>query len=152
MANKFDIYTDHYALQWLKSMRTGPAFLHRWSSALEGFDFAIHHRPGKDQGHVDGLSSLPVEAAPPEGEEAALLVQALPSEETARQVAQELHRAIHVGGDALWKLFWDRFLFTGGKRICQEVGRSCIQCQWDCGTLCPLTLWAPSPPTGGWST
>ena len=98
MANKFCIYTDHYSLQWRKSMRTGFDLLHRWSAALEEFDFTIHHRPGKDQGHVDGLSHLPVEATPPEGKEAALLVQTLPSEEAAWQAAQELHRATYGGG------------------------------------------------------
>ena len=64
-------------------MTTGSTLLHRWSAALEEFDFIIHHRPGKDQGHVDGLSRLSVEAAPPENKEAAPQVQALSSEETA---------------------------------------------------------------------
>ena len=36
MAMPFEVYTDHYALQWLKTMRTGSALLHRWSAALEG--------------------------------------------------------------------------------------------------------------------
>ena len=128
MPNKFDIYTDHNALKWLKSMRIGSA-LHSWSAVLEGFNFTIHHRPGKHQGHVDELSHLPVKDAPPDGEEASLLVQTLSSEEATQQAAQELHRATHVGGDALWKLFWDRFSYTRGKRICLEVARSCIQCQ-----------------------
>ena len=78
---------------------------------------------------MDGLSHLPVEAASPEGEDAALQVQTLPSEETTLQAAQELHRTTHVGGEALWKLFQDHFSFTNGKRICQEVAQSCIQCQ-----------------------
>ena len=43
MSNKFDVYTNHYALQWLKSMRIESAFFHRWSAALEEFDFSIHH-------------------------------------------------------------------------------------------------------------
>ena len=97
MSNRFDVYADHYALQLLKSMRTGFALLHRWSAALEEFDFTIHHRPGKDQGHVDGLSHLPVEDAPLDGEEAALLVQTLTTEEAAWQAALELHHATHVG-------------------------------------------------------
>ena len=59
MLNKFNTYTDHYALQWLKSMRTWSTLLCRWSAALEEFDFTIHHRPGKDQGHIEGLSLLP---------------------------------------------------------------------------------------------
>ena len=99
-------------------MRTGSVLLHRWSAVLEEFDFTIHHRPSKDQGHVDGLSHLPMEATPPEAEEAAFLVQTLPSEDAAWQAAQELHRATHVVDDALWKLFWDRFQFTGEKQFC----------------------------------
>ena len=79
MSNRFNVYMDHYALQWLNSMRTGSALLHHCSVALEEFDFIIHHHPGKDHCLVDGLSCLPVEDAPPDGEEAALLVQALTS-------------------------------------------------------------------------
>ena len=29
MAMPFEVFTDHYALQWLKTMRTGSALLHR---------------------------------------------------------------------------------------------------------------------------
>ena len=39
MAMPFEVYTDHYALQWLKTMRTESALLHRWSAALEEYDF-----------------------------------------------------------------------------------------------------------------
>ena len=56
----------HYALQWLKTMRTGSALLHRWSAALEEYDFTVKHRLGKAQTHVDGLSRLPVDPGPPE--------------------------------------------------------------------------------------
>ena len=62
----FEVFTDHYALHWLKTMRTGSALLHRWSAALEEYDFMVKHRPGKAQTHVDGLSRLPVDPAPPE--------------------------------------------------------------------------------------
>ena len=61
MLMSFEVYTDHYALQWLKTMRTGSALLHRWSAALEEYDFTVKHRPGKSQTHVDGLSRLPVD-------------------------------------------------------------------------------------------
>ena len=66
MAMPFEVFTDHYALQWLKTMRTGSALLHRWSAALEEYDFTVRHCPGKAQIHVDGLSRLPVGPAPPE--------------------------------------------------------------------------------------
>ena len=78
---------------------------------------------------MDGLSRLPVEDASPDGEESALLVQTLSTEEAARQAALELHLANHVGGDALWKLFLDHFLYSRGKWICLEVAQSCIQRQ-----------------------
>ena len=34
MSMPFEVYTDHYALQWLKTMRTGSALLHRWLATL----------------------------------------------------------------------------------------------------------------------
>ena len=53
MSMSFEVYTDHYALQWLKTMRTGSALLHRGSAALEEYDFTVKYRPGKSQTHVD---------------------------------------------------------------------------------------------------
>ena len=126
MAMPFEVYTDHYALQWLKTMRTGSALLHRWSATLEEYDFTVHHRPGKIQTHVDGLSRLPVGPAPPED---ALLHIQVDSEEEARRLAQELHSATHLGSQALWKLFSDRYFHKAGRRLCIEVAQSCPQCQ-----------------------
>ena len=126
MAMPFEVYTDHYVLQWLKTMRTGCALLHRWSAALEEYDFTVHHRPGKAQSHVDGLSRLPVGPAPPED---TLLHIQLNTEDEARKLAQELHSATHLGGQALWKLFSDRYAHKAGRRLCIEVAQSCPQCQ-----------------------
>ena len=89
-AMPFEVFTDHYALQWLKTMRTGSALLHRWSAALEEYDFTVRHRPGKIQTYVDGLSRLPVGPAPPED---ALLHLQVDNEEEARRLAQELHHS-----------------------------------------------------------
>ena len=107
-------------------MRTGSALLHRWSEALEEYDVKVHHGPGKIQTHVDGLSRLPVGPAPPE--DALLHIQA-DSEEEACKLAQELHSATHLGGQALWKLFSDRYFHQAGRRLCIEVAQSCPQCQ-----------------------
>ena len=46
-----------------------------------------------------------------------------------RKLARELHSATHLGGQALWKLFRDRYDFKSGRRICLEVAQSCPQCQ-----------------------
>ena len=86
----------------------------------------MHHRPGKVQTHVDGLSRLPVGPAPPED---ALLHIQVDTEEEVRCLAQELHSATHLGGQALWKLFSDRYSHKAGRRVCIEVAQSCPQCQ-----------------------
>ena len=127
MAMPFEVYTDHYALQWLKTMRTGSALLHRWSAALEEYDFTVKHRPGKAQTNVDGLSRLPVDPAPPE--DVLLYLRLLENEDEEWKLAKELHSAMHLGGQALWKLFRDRYDYKAGRRICLEVSQSCPQCQ-----------------------
>ena len=123
----FEVFTGHYALQWLKTMRTGSALLHRWSAALEEHEFTVKHRPGKAQTHVDGFSRLPVDPASPD--DVLLHIRLLENEEEARKFVQELHSATHLGGQALWKLFRDHYDFKSSCRICLEVAQSCPQCQ-----------------------
>ena len=127
MALPFNVYTDHYALQWLKTMQTGSALLHHWSAALEEYDFTVKHRPGKSQTHVDGLSRLPVDPPPPE--DVLLQIRLIEDEDEARKLRQELHSATHLEGQALWKLFRDRYSHKAGHRICLEAAQSCPQCQ-----------------------
>ena len=96
MSVPFEVYTNHYALQRLKMMQAGSALLHRWSAALEEYDFTVRHRPRKPQTHVDGLSRLPVD--PPTPEDTILQVRLLEDEDEARKIARELHTATHLGG------------------------------------------------------
>ena len=127
MAMPFEVYTDHYALQWLKTMRTGSALLHRWSAALEECDFTVKQRPGKAQTHVDGLSRLPIDPVPPE--DVLLQIRLVENEDDARNFARELLTATHLGGQAISKLFCDRYESKAGRSICLEVAQSCPQCQ-----------------------
>ena len=127
MSMPFEVYTDQYALQWLKTMRTESALLHRWSASLEEYDFTVKHYPGKSQMHVDGFSCLPVD--PPLPEDTIFQVRLLENEEEARGIASELHTATHLGGHPLWMLFRDRYSHKAGRRICLETAQSFPQCQ-----------------------
>ena len=162
MSMPFEVYTDHYALQWLKTMRTGSALLHRWSVAVEEYDFTVKHRRGKSQTHVDGLSRLPVDPPPPEDN--VLQVRLLEDEEEARKIARELHSATHLGGQALGKLF-PRPVFTQrlAAASASKPPRVVPNVNWAAttdiarrrpvlsslkvpGIRCPLTLWDLCPP------
>ena len=124
VAAHFEILTDHYALQWLRSMKSTSAILHRWAAALEDYQFTILHRPGKLQGHVDALSRLPTEnlAFTLEGE---IKVP----EEKAEAVIGEVHRQGHLGENKTWKAFNRKYFTQQGKKKCREVVRTCPECQ-----------------------
>ena len=51
------------------------------------------------------------------------------TKEEAHKLAQELHSATHLGGQALWKLFNEWYAYKAGRRLCIEVAQSCPQCQ-----------------------
>ena len=92
VATQFEILTDHYALQWLRTMKNESALLHRWGASLEDYRFTILHRPGKLQGPVDGLSRLPLES-PTFTLEGKIQVR----EEEAGDIIKEVHQHSHLG-------------------------------------------------------
>ena len=124
VATHFEILTDHYALQWLRSMKSTSAILHRWAAALEDYRFTILHRPGKLQGHVDALSRLPTENLmfTLEGK-----IQV--PEEEAETVIKEVHRQGHLGESKTWKAFNRKYSTPQGRQKCREVVRTCPECQ-----------------------
>ena len=124
IATHFEILTDHYALQWLRSMKSTSAILHRWAAALEDYRFTILHRPGKVQGHVDALSRLPTEN----------LIFTIEGkirvpEETAEAVITEVHRQGHLGKHKTWKAFNRKYYTPQGKQRCRKIVRTCPECQ-----------------------
>ena len=124
VATHFEILTDHYALQWLRSMKSTSAILHRWAAALEDYRFTIIHRPGKLQGHVDALSRLPIEnlAFTLEG-------KIRVPEEKAEAIITEVHRQGHLGKHKTWKAFNRKYYTPQGKQRCREAVRTCPECQ-----------------------
>ena len=58
--HKFKIVTDHKSLVWLMNHQDHTSKLMRWAIKLQGYDFEIIHRPGKNHANVDALSRLAV--------------------------------------------------------------------------------------------
>ena len=52
----FTVVVDHQVLKWLMSLRDPTGRLARSALTLQGYDFTIQYRPGKDHGNVDALS------------------------------------------------------------------------------------------------
>ena len=124
MATQFEILTDHYALQWLRTMKNESALLHRWAASLEDYRFTILHRPGKLQGHVDGLSRLPLES-PTFTLKGKIQVR----QEEAEEVIKGVHRQGHLGKHKTWKAFNRKFITAEGRKKCREIVRTCPECQ-----------------------
>ena len=53
------IYTDHYALQWIKSCKELKPRQARWLEDICEVDFEVHHVPGKANRAADALSRRP---------------------------------------------------------------------------------------------
>ena len=124
VATHFEVVTDHYSLQWLRSMKNESALLHRWAAMLEDFRFSVLYRPGQRQGHVDGLSRLPITETlfTLEGK-----IRLNGSE--AEAAIKAVHKEGHMGVKKTWKAFNRRYVTDFGRKRCGEVVRTCPECQ-----------------------
>ena len=125
IANHFKDYTAYHPLQWLRSMKSESSLLHRWAAQLEDYDFEILHRPGKNQGHIDALSRLPVDKV----QFLCLGKTVLQTAEDTAQVLERIHQDGHLGIKETLKLFQRRFEGVLEKTLCQAIVSSCKGCQ-----------------------
>ena len=68
----FELYTDSKALKYLQTLKQPKGIWFRWLEELQGYNFTVHHKPGKENTNADNLSRcdhLP-EATPEEAKEA----------------------------------------------------------------------------------
>lgn len=54
----FKIFTDHRALRWLQTFKANSSRLTRWNMELQGYDFEIIHKSGKNNSNADALSRI----------------------------------------------------------------------------------------------
>lgn len=57
---KFTVITDHASLMWLMNLKDLSGRLAIWSLQLQGYNFDIEHRKGKENVVADMLSRLPI--------------------------------------------------------------------------------------------
>ena len=60
LGRKFNIVTDHCALQWLQNFKNPNGLTTRWLEKLAAFDYEVQYRPDKNIRHADGLSRIPI--------------------------------------------------------------------------------------------
>ena len=61
-STKFEIWTDHSALEWLMSIKDPVGRLARWAIYIQAYTFDIKHRPGKKHANADAISRIPINA------------------------------------------------------------------------------------------
>ncbi|UYV63235.1 hypothetical protein LAZ67_2003507, partial [Cordylochernes scorpioides] len=59
LGTKFVIYSDHHALQWLKTIKDPTGRLFRWSLRLSAYDYEVKYLKGSRQYEADLLSRNP---------------------------------------------------------------------------------------------
>ena len=57
--SQFDVFTDHYSLQFLRSQPSLTKLQARWVEKLSEFDFQLFHKPGRTNVVADALSRKP---------------------------------------------------------------------------------------------
>ena len=84
---------------------------------LEDYDFEILHRPGKNQGHVDALSRLPLDKVNLLGKGKVVLS----TEDETWEVLERIHMDGHLGVRKTLPVFRRRFEGVRDKLLCQSV-------------------------------
>ncbi|UYV70483.1 hypothetical protein LAZ67_7003251 [Cordylochernes scorpioides] len=59
MGRKFTIFSDHHALQWLKTIKNPSGRLFRWCLRLSSYEYEVRYIKGKQQYEADLLSRNP---------------------------------------------------------------------------------------------
>ena len=103
-------------------MKSEDALLYRWAAVLEDYDYVIKHRPGKSQGHVDGLSRLPINKVKIEQR------KELHEQET-EAVLRGIHKDTHLGLKKTLGMFHKKYTGKKTYATCERIIKECVGCQ-----------------------
>ena len=60
LGNKFELFTDHHPLVFLRKLKNPSSKIARWLLQLEEYDYTVTYREGKANSNADATSRLPI--------------------------------------------------------------------------------------------
>lgn len=132
---KFQLQTDHKALEYIFEGKAKNQKLLRWALSIQEFDFEVVYRKGKENGNADGLSRLVVNTI--EGPSYHFSKRRLyygkrivPQAEDRIKLIKEYHHATaHSGAEALQNMLAQTYYWTTMEEDINQFKKSCPTCQ-----------------------
>ena len=132
---RFQLQTDHKALEYIFEGKTKNQKLLRWALSIQEFDFEVVYRKGKENGNADGLSRLVVNTI--EGPAYHFSKRRLyygkrivPQAEDRLKLIKEYHQATaHSGKEALLEMLAQTYYWSTMKEDVDQFKRACPICQ-----------------------
>ncbi|UYV69334.1 hypothetical protein LAZ67_6003264 [Cordylochernes scorpioides] len=154
MGRKFTIFSDHHALQWLKTIKNPSGRLFRWSLRLSSYEYEVRYIKGKLQYEADLLSRNPfcgfVDATlikthqPPPSKESSLTIdhnglhtvsrkgvtKIILPKPLIQQLLQTVHTQYnHPGISQMSRLISTQYYWQGMSKDIKQKVKTCPTCQ-----------------------
>ncbi|UYV77636.1 hypothetical protein LAZ67_15001781, partial [Cordylochernes scorpioides] len=154
MGRKFAIFSDHHALQWLKTIKNPSGRLFRWSLRLSSYEYEVRYIKGKLQYEADLLSRNPfcgfLDATlikthqPPPSKESSLTIDHNGLHTVSRKgvtkiiipkpLIQQLLQTVHIqynhpGISQMSRLISTQYYWQGMSKDIKQKVKTCPTCQ-----------------------
>ncbi|UYV64968.1 hypothetical protein LAZ67_3002593 [Cordylochernes scorpioides] len=154
MGRKFTIFSDHHALQWLKTIKNPSGRLFRWSLRLSSYEYEVRYIKGKQQYEADLSSRNPfcgfLDASlikthqPPPSRESSLTIDRIGLHTVSRKgvtkiiipkpLIQQLLQTVHTqynhpGISQMSRLISSQYFWQGMSKDIKQKVKTCPTCQ-----------------------
>ncbi|UYV80331.1 hypothetical protein LAZ67_18002470 [Cordylochernes scorpioides] len=154
MGRKFTIFSDHHALQWLKTIKNPSGRLFRWSLRLSSYEYEVRYIKGKLQYEADLLSRNPfcgfLDATlikthqPPPSKESSLIIdhnglhtvsrkgvtKIILPKPLIQQLLQTVHTQYnHPGISQMSRIISTQYYWQGMSKDIKQKVKTCPTCQ-----------------------